>query len=56
MQILLIGNKCPCGTWGADGNFGAATQTAVTNYQKKNKLQVDGKAGPETMRSLLGAA
>lgn len=56
LQILLIGNKCTCGTWGADGNFGAATQTAVTNYQKKNKLQVDGKAGPETMRSLLGAA
>lgn len=54
LQILLIGNKCTCGSWGADGNFGAATEMAVRNYQKKNHLQVDGAAGPETWRSLLG--
>lgn len=56
LQILLTGNGCTCGVWGADGNFGAATEAAVGNYQKKNKLQVDGMAGPETMKSLLGAA
>lgn len=54
LQILLIGNKCPCGIWGADGNFGSGTEAAVRNYQRKKKLTVDGKAGPETMRSLLG--
>ena len=54
LQILLIGNGCSCGSWGADGNFGSGTEKAVRNYQKKKKLQVDGKAGPETMRSLLG--
>ena len=56
LQILLIGNGVSCGAWGADGNFGAATEAAVCNYQKKNKLTVDGMAGPETMKSLLGAS
>lgn len=54
LQILLIGNGCTCGSWGADGNFGAATEAAVTNYQKKNGLQVDGKAGPQTWGHILG--
>ena len=54
LQILLIGNGCSCGRWGADGDFGLGTQGAVMAYQKKNNLQVDGKAGPQTMRSLLG--
>lgn len=56
LQILLIGNGFSCGSWGADGNFGNATEMAVKNYQKANGLQVDGKAGPETMRSLLGVS
>lgn len=56
LQILLAGNGCTCGSWGADGNFGAATEAAVTNYQKKNRLLSDGMAGPETMKHLLGAA
>lgn len=56
LQILLIGNGCTCGSWGADGNFGSGTEAAVRNYQKKNKLQVDGMAGPETMKSLLGVS
>lgn len=54
LQILLIGNGCSCGSWGADGNFGAGTEAAVRNYQKKNGLQVDGMAGPETMKNILG--
>ena len=55
LQILLIGNGCSCGSYGADGKFGADTEAAVRNYQTKNKLQVDGQAGPETWGSLLGA-
>lgn len=54
LQILLIGNVCSCGSWGADGNFGAGTEAAVRNYQIKNGLQVDGMAGPETMKCILG--
>lgn len=55
LQILLMGNGCPCGKWGADGSFGVATENAVKEYQRKKKLQVDGKAGPQTWKSLLGA-
>lgn len=54
LQILLMGNGWGGGRWGADGDFGAETEKAVIAYQKKKKLQVDGKAGPETMGSLLG--
>lgn len=54
LQLLLIGNGWNGGTWGADGNFGAQTTQAVTDYQRKMKLAVDGKAGPETMSALLG--
>ena len=56
LQILLIGNGCTCGEWGADGNFGIATENAVKEYQRKNHLHADGVAGPETWRSLLGIA
>lgn len=54
LQILLMGNACPCGKWGADGEFGIATENAVKQYQQKKKLQFDGIAGPETFKSLLG--
>ncbi len=53
LQLLLKGNGCSCGVWGADGRFGSATESAVRAYQEKKKLQVDGMAGPETWGSLL---
>ena len=37
-----------------DGSFGTKTRAAVTDYQKKNGLLVDGIAGSQTMGSLLG--
>lgn len=55
LQILLTGNGWDGGTWGADGNFGKQTENAVIAYQKQKGLQVDGMAGPETMKSILGA-
>jgi len=39
-----------------DGIYGAATKKAVQQYQKKNKLGVDGIVGDETWNSLFGAA
>lgn len=54
LQILLIGRNFSCGKYGADGDFGSATESAVRNYQKAKKLEVDGIAGKKTMSSLLG--
>lgn len=54
LQILLLGNGCPVGKWGADGDFGAATENALKTYQQKNDLTPDGIAGPVTWGSLLG--
>lgn len=56
LQILLLGNGCSVGKWGADGSFGIATENAVKEYQRKKKLQVDGSAGPKTWGSLLGVS
>lgn len=56
LQILLIGNGCSCGACGADGSFGAATEVAVKEYQKKKILQVDGHVGPVTWSKLLGVS
>lgn len=56
LQILLAGNGCSCGVWGADGNFGSSTEKALLRYQNKMALQADGMAGPETWKMLLGIA
>jgi len=52
-QLLLIGRGCRCGVWGADGDFGAATQGAVQSFQRGRQLAVDGVIGAETWRALL---
>ena len=54
LQILLIGYGYSCGSCGADGDFGSATQRAVVAYQKANGLDDDGVAGPKTWAKLLG--
>lgn len=56
LQLLLMGDGWSGGVWGADGNFGAQTRQAVIDYQTAKGLQIDGEAGPETMKSLLGIA
>jgi hypothetical protein len=35
-----------------DGDFGQATEQAVRDFQKKNDLKVDGRAGPDTIEAL----
>lgn len=37
------------------GYYGSSTQAAVRNFQKSKGLTVDGKAGPETRKALLGS-
>ena len=39
-----------------DGYFGDATENAVKAFQRYNGLQVDGVAGPATLRTLLQGA
>jgi peptidoglycan hydrolase-like protein with peptidoglycan-binding domain len=48
--LKAAGYKLP-----ADGIFGAVTDNAVRDYQKKNGLAVDGVVGPKTWAK-LGAA
>ena len=38
-----------------DGSYGAATESAVTAFQKRNGLTVDGKAGRATLNKLYSA-
>ncbi len=54
LQTLLIGYGYSCGSYGADGDFGSATDKAVKAYQKDNGLDVDGIVGPATWSKLLG--
>ena len=54
LQALLKGYGYGLGVWGVDGDFGAATDKAVKEYQKKNGLVVDGIVGKATWTKLLG--
>lgn len=53
-QFLLNGRKCSCGIWGADGDFGNATEAAVLAFQRRNSLEADGVIGERTWSKLLG--
>lgn len=52
LQILLNAYGFSCGL--ADGIFGKNTEKSVREFQKHNKLSVDGCVGAQTWRSLLG--
>lgn len=54
MQLLLIGYGYSCGSCGADGSCGAATDLALRAYQKAAGLTPDGSCGPKTWKKLLG--
>ena len=53
-QLILIGRGHRCGIWGADGDFGSATESAVKAFQKAQSIKQDGVIGSETWRHLLG--
>lgn len=54
LQLLLIGYGGTLDPYGADGNFGAATQAAVIAFQTQNGLTPDGIVGEKTWAVLLG--
>lgn len=54
LQTLLIGYGYSCGAYGADGDFGNATDGAVRKFQQDNNLGVDGIVGAKTWGKLLG--
>ena len=53
LQTLLIARGFSCGETGADSDFGSATKAAVLNFQRANRLEVDGIVGPMTWAKLL---
>lgn len=52
LQSDLIRLGCDCGRWGADGDFGDATELAVKAFQRAHGLEADGEAGPKTVAAL----
>lgn len=53
-QRLLIASGATLPTWGADGDFGDETESAVLKFQKAKKLEQTGKIDKPTMCKLLG--
>ena len=54
LQILLNGHGFSCGSYGADGDFGSATDKAVRAFQKAKGIGVDGEVGSKTWAKMLG--
>ena len=52
LQTMLIKLGYSCGSWGADGEFGDATEFAVRRFQTFNGLDVDGEVGEKTLAKL----
>lgn len=52
LQMDLISLNYSVGKWGADGEFGMATEGALEAFQLAHGLEMDGVAGPETFEKL----
>lgn len=52
LQTILLNLDYDLGKWGADGDFGSATESAVKAFQKKYSLDVDGIVGTATLLEL----
>ena len=55
LQNALIDLGYSCGKWGADGDFGDATELAVEKFQREHGCEADGEYGPITHKALLAA-
>lgn len=52
-RLLALGYSLP--KYGADGDYGSETVTAVKSFQKANGLTVDGEFGPASLAALIVA-
>ena len=52
MQTMLIACGYSCGSYGADAQFGSATESALKKFQKAKGLDVDGYYGPKSKAAL----
>lgn len=52
LQTKLINQGYSCGSYGADGDFGSATEKAVKAFQKDHNLTQDGIVGPKTWAAM----
>ena len=52
LQNRLIALGYSCGSYGADGDFGDATERAVRAFQMGNGCEIDGVVGPQTLAAL----
>lgn len=55
LQNMLIALGYSCGSYGADGKFGSATQNALKAFQKASGLAVDGIYGEHSRAALTSA-
>ena len=55
LQKALIRLGFSCGSWGADGDFGDATEMAVRAFQRAYGCAVDGEYGPESHAAMVKA-
>lgn len=55
MQENLIALGYDCGKWGADGEFGSDTETALKAFQEAKNLEVDGEYGPLSHAAMMAA-
>lgn len=55
MQESLIKLGYSCGSWGADGDFGDATEIALMAFQKDHNCEVDGIYGSESHKAMTEA-
>lgn len=54
VQVLLISKwRISCGVYGADGDFGPDTESAVRAFQIYKGIEADGVVGADTWRNLL---
>lgn len=56
MQGALKFHGFNLGPWGVDGDFGAATETALRNFQTSRGLTADGVCGPLTWTEIFESA
>lgn len=55
MQSNLISLGYDCGKWGADGDFGDATEIALMAFQTDHGCEADGEYGPNTHAAMVAA-